>query len=107
MAAPARPFLDRPIARGLALLVLLACLAGLAWLERERWLPSATTAAAEDPAARCFAERAAEIDRMLAEGLIDCAAGGAVQVARRGDVPGDRRGRRPCPARPAAMRLCR
>lgn len=70
MAAPARPFLDRPIARALALLVLLACLAGLAWLERERWLASETTAAAEDPAARCLAERAAEIDRMLAEGLI-------------------------------------
>jgi hypothetical protein len=71
MAAPARPFLDRPIARGLALLVLLACLAGLAWLERERWLPSESSAAAEDPAALCFAERAAEIDGMLAEGLIE------------------------------------
>ena len=71
MAAPARPFLDRPIARGLALLVLLACLTGLAWLERERWFPSETTAAADDPAALCFAERAAEIDGMLAEGLIE------------------------------------
>jgi len=70
MAAPARPFLDRPIARGLALLVLLACLAGLAWLERERWLPSESSAAAEDPAALCFAERAAEIDNMLDEGVI-------------------------------------
>ena len=70
MAAPARSFLDRPIARGLALLVLLACLTGLAWLERERWLPAETTAAAEDPAALCFAERAAEIDGMLAEGVI-------------------------------------
>ena len=70
MAAPARPFLDRPLARGLALLVLLACLTGLAWLERERWLPSETSAAAEDPVALCFAARAAEIDGMLAEGLI-------------------------------------
>jgi hypothetical protein len=70
VAAPARPFLDRPIARGLALLVLLACLTGLAWLERERWLPSQTTAMAEDPAALCFAARAAEIDGMRAEGLI-------------------------------------
>jgi hypothetical protein len=71
MALPPRAFLDRPVARGLALLVLLACLAGLAWLERERWLPSETRVAAEDPAALCFAERAAEIDRMLAEGLIE------------------------------------
>jgi hypothetical protein len=69
--ASARPFLDRPSARGLALLVLLACLAGLAWLERERWLPSETRVAADDPAARCFAERAKEIDGMLAEGLIE------------------------------------
>jgi hypothetical protein len=70
VAAPARPFLDRPIARGLALLVLLACLTGLAWLERERWLPAETTVMADDPAALCFAARAAEIDGMLAEGLI-------------------------------------
>jgi hypothetical protein len=71
MAPPPRRFLDRPLARGLALLVFLACLAGLAWLERERWLPSESSAAAEDPAAVCFAERAAEIDGMLAEGLIE------------------------------------
>jgi len=70
MAPLPRAFLDRPIARGLALLVLLACLAGLAWLERERWLPSESSAAADDPAALCFAERAAEIDGMLAEGVI-------------------------------------
>jgi len=73
VAAPARPFLDRPLARGLALLVLLACLAGLAWLERERWLPSERSAAADDPAALCFAARAAEIDGMLAEGVIQAA----------------------------------
>jgi hypothetical protein len=71
MAPLPRAFLDRPIARGVALLVFLACLAGLAWLERERWLPSETTAAADDPAALCFAERATEIDGMLAEGLIE------------------------------------
>ena len=71
MAPPPKPFLDRPLARGLALLVFLACLAGLAWLERERWIPSESSAAADDPAAICFAERAAEIDGMLAEGLIE------------------------------------
>jgi hypothetical protein len=71
MTSPPRPFLDRPAARGLALLVFLACVAGLAWLERSRWLASEITAAAEDPAARCFAERAQEIDRMLADGLIE------------------------------------
>ena len=71
MASTPRSFLDRPIARGIALLVLLACLAGLAWIERERWLPSESSAAADDPVALCFAERAADVDRMLAEGLIE------------------------------------
>jgi hypothetical protein len=72
VAAPARPFLDRPLARGLAGLVFLACLAGLAWLERERLFPpEGALAAADDPAAACFAGRVAEIDGMLAEGLIE------------------------------------
>ena len=70
MAASARPFLDRPLARGLAVLVFLACGAGLAWLERARLFPSETAAAA-DPVAACITGRTAEIERMLAEGLIE------------------------------------
>jgi hypothetical protein len=69
-----RPFLDRPIARVLAAVVLLGCIAALAWLERERFWPSASRGtAADDPFARCFAERAGQIDQMLADGLIQTA----------------------------------
>lgn len=71
VAADARPFLDRPLARGLAVLVFLACVAGLAWLERARLLPPEGAAAAADPAAACLAERSAEIERMRSEGLIE------------------------------------
>ena len=63
-----RAFLDRPIARGLAAVVCLGCIAALAYLERERlW----DRRAADDPFARCFAERAAQIDRMRTEGTIE------------------------------------
>jgi hypothetical protein len=71
VAAAARSFLDRPLARGLAGLVFLACVAGLAWLERDRLFPPEGAAAADDPVAACFSERAAEIDGMLAEGLVE------------------------------------
>ena len=63
--------LDRPLARGLAALVFVACLALLAWLERERLFPSEVAANADDPVQRCVAERAADIDGMLAEGVIE------------------------------------
>jgi hypothetical protein len=63
-------WLDRPLARGVAALVFVACIALLAWLERERWL-AGDEAATLDPAAACIAERAAQIDGMLAEGLIE------------------------------------
>jgi hypothetical protein len=66
-----RPFLDRPIARLVAAVVLLGCIAAFAWLERERFWPTAARGtAADDPFQRCFAERFGQIDRMLAEGLI-------------------------------------
>jgi hypothetical protein len=69
-----RPFLDRPIARVLAAVVLLGCIAALAWLERERFWPSVSSGiAADDPFVRCFAERAGQIDQMLADGLIQAA----------------------------------
>ena len=67
-----RPFLDRPVARVLAALVFLACVAALVYLERERlWQAAADQSAADNPFERCFAERAAEIDRMVAENLIE------------------------------------
>jgi hypothetical protein len=71
VAAPARSFLDRPLARGLAGVLFVACVAALAWLERDRLFPPEGAAAADDPVAACFAERAAEIDGMVAEGLIE------------------------------------
>jgi hypothetical protein len=63
-----RHFLDRPAARVLAAAVCLGCVAALAWIERERIWP--TRNVGDDPFARCFAERAAQIDRMRTDGLI-------------------------------------
>jgi hypothetical protein len=63
--------LDRPLARGLAAGVFVACLALLAWLERERLFPSEAAVDAGDPVQLCLAERAAGIDGMLAEGVIE------------------------------------
>jgi len=65
-----RAFLDRPLARGLALLVFVGCVALLAWLERARWF-SPEAADVDDPVQACIAERAAQIDGMLAEGVIE------------------------------------
>jgi hypothetical protein len=74
MARTQRHFLDRPIARGLAALVLIGSIAALAYLERDRlgWA-EAEGSAADDPFARCFAERSAQIDRMQDEGVIEAA----------------------------------
>ncbi|MGH6897434.1 MAG: hypothetical protein ACREJ5_12960 [Geminicoccaceae bacterium] len=55
----------------LAAAVLLGCIAALVYLERERFWPTASNeTAADDPFTRCFAERAGQIDQMLADGLI-------------------------------------
>jgi hypothetical protein len=70
--AAGRPFLDRPLARGLALLVFVACAGALAWIHRDDLFPAERRAAAADgPFARCFAGRRGDIDDMLAQGLID------------------------------------
>jgi hypothetical protein len=69
---PREQFLDRPVARLVALGVALLCVAVLAWLHRADLFPAAfAPEAADDPFARCFAGRTAEIDGMLDEGLID------------------------------------
>lgn len=50
----------------------LLCVAGLAWLHRaDLWPARFGPQAADDPFTRCFAERAAEIDGMVGDGLID------------------------------------
>ena len=55
----------------MAAFVFVACLALLAWLEREQLLPSEAAVDAGDPVQLCIAERAAQIDGMLAEGVIE------------------------------------
>jgi hypothetical protein len=64
--------LDRMAARFVALLVLLAVGAALAWIHRDDLLPrSQATLAVDDPVALCVAERAADIDKMRQDGVID------------------------------------
>jgi hypothetical protein len=74
MVETRRHFLDRAAARVLAAVICLGCFATLAWLERERFWPTAASGTGDDgPFVRCFAERAAQIDRMQADGAIDAA----------------------------------
>ncbi len=74
-AAPARAdsVLDRPIARVVAFGVFLLAMAALAWINRDFLFPPEDVAkpAADDPVARCVAERAVGIDQMLKDGTID------------------------------------
>jgi hypothetical protein len=68
---PAQAFVDRPAARLLALAVALACVAGLAWLHRADLFAAAAPEPADNPFARCLAERSAAIDGMVSEGVVD------------------------------------
>jgi hypothetical protein len=75
--APRRHVLDRPVARVVAAVVCLGCVAALASIERDRlWPGVAGGIAADDRFGRCFAERAAQIDQMQSEGLIEAAQAG-------------------------------
>ena len=75
MSAPS--FLDRPAARLVALGVLLLVAASLAFMHRDDLFPPPPAATiADDPVARCLAERAAGIEQMLADGVIDEAQAG-------------------------------
>jgi hypothetical protein len=68
---PPASFLDTVAARIIALLVFLACVGALVWLNREAWLglgPELT--AAEQALARCIAERSGDVERMVEEGVI-------------------------------------
>lgn len=72
-AAPKRraSALDRPVARVAAFLVFLLAAASLAWIHRESLLPRPAAVAADDPVAKCLAERAVDIDKMQRDGVID------------------------------------
>ncbi len=65
-------FLDRPVARLLAIGVALLMAAALAFMHRDDLFPPEEAAAdPDDPVALCFAERAKDIDAMLASGTIN------------------------------------
>jgi hypothetical protein len=65
-------FLDRPLARVCAVGVALLMVAALAFMHREDLFPPEQAAAdPNDPVALCFAERAADVDKLLAEGTIN------------------------------------
>ena len=64
--------LDRLPARAVALLIFLAVGAALAWIHRDDLFPQRRAAAvADDPVAKCVAERATDIDKMRQDGVID------------------------------------
>lgn len=63
--------LDRPVARVGAFLIFLSAAATLAWMHRDDLIPSETAAAADDPVAKCLAERSADIDQMRQDGVVD------------------------------------
>ncbi len=70
--ATRRGALDGPAARGVALGVFVLAAGALGWFHRDDIFPPEAPLA-EDPAARCIAERWAGFDAMAAEGAIDAA----------------------------------
>ncbi len=73
LPATRRGALDGPAARMAALGVFVLAAAALGWFHRDDIFPPEAATLAEDPAARCIAERWAGIDAMAAEGTIDAA----------------------------------
>ena len=70
-------FLDRPAARVVAALVILLCAALLAYIHRDDVgtlagidPPERADTAPDDPAAACIDQRFAEIDGMIADGVV-------------------------------------
>lgn len=81
--------LDRPAARLVAGLVFVGMVGLLGWLHRDDLFPKATApapaAAGEEPAfLACLAQRTADVDRMLAEKLIDAARAEAIRASIEG-----------------------
>jgi hypothetical protein len=71
ISPPPASFLDTVAARIVALVIFLACVGALVWLNREEWLGlGPELSAAEQALAQCIEERSADVDRMLAEGVI-------------------------------------
>ncbi len=65
-------FIDRPAARLVALGVVLIVALSLGYLHRdELFPPPGGVTAADDPIALCVAQRAAEIEKMVADGIVD------------------------------------
>lgn len=69
---PPRSALDRPVARAVALGVVLCVAAALAYMHRDDLFPPPPAAVAlDDPVALCLAARAKDIDQMRTDGVID------------------------------------
>jgi len=68
-----RSALDGWVARAVALLVALAAGGVIAYVHRDALFPSPAEPAPDDPFQRCIEERAAGIDKMADEGVIDAA----------------------------------
>lgn len=70
---PAPSALDRPAARLAAVGIAALCALALGYIHRDDLFPpdTASAEAATDPAALCLAERAAEIDQMVSDGIVD------------------------------------
>lgn len=81
--------LDRPLARVVAGLVFFGMVGLLGWLHRDDLFPRvkapAPAAAGENPAfLACLAQRADDVDRMLAEKLIDAVRAEAIRASVEG-----------------------
>jgi len=63
--------LDRPVARIGAFLIFLSVAAALAWIHRDDLFPSESAVATDNPVAKCLTKRAAGIDKMQQDGVVD------------------------------------
>ncbi len=72
MTARSTSALDRPPARFAALGIAVAAALALGYIHRDDLFPTGSAEAnAADPTALCVAERSADIDRMVADGIVD------------------------------------
>ena len=68
---PRRSFLDHPLARVVALVIFVLCAAMIVWPNRQDLLPGVfQDPATADPIAACRTERFAQIDAMVADGMV-------------------------------------
>lgn len=87
-APPRGSILDGPAARVIAAAVFVGAVGLLGWLHRDDLFPNAkapSPTAGEDPAfLACLKQRTADVDRMLAEKLIDAARAEAIRASIEG-----------------------